>query len=122
MVDAEADLRGTGKAGETIQLGRSNDLVGDQNVADAARDQHLGFTDLLAALPDRAMGDLAQRDLRAFMRLCVGPEPDAMGLGEGRHGDEIALERVEVEHEGGGFDLGEALAGLGRRGKRHEVS
>lgn len=45
-----------------------------------------------------------------------------MRLRESRHGDEITLERVEIEHEGGGFDLGEALAGLGRRGKRHEVS
>ncbi len=122
MVDAEADLRSPGEASETIQFSRSNDLVGHQNVADAACDQHLGFTDLLAALPDRAMGDLAKRDLRALMRFGMGPEPDAMGLGEGRHGDEIALERVEIEHEGGGFDLGEALAGLGRRGKRHEVS
>ena len=45
-----------------------------------------------------------------------------MSLRESRHGDEIALERIEIEHEGRGFDLGEALAGLSRRGKRHEVS
>ena len=83
MVDAETDLRRTGKAGETIELGRADDLVGDQHIADAAGHQNFCFAHLLAALPDRAMGDLAQRDLRALMRLGMGPEPDAMGLAEG---------------------------------------
>lgn len=101
MVDAEADPGAAGEPGKAIELGRADDLVGDQHVADAARDQHLRFPDLLAALPDRAMGDLAQRDLGALVRLRVRPEPNAMGLRESRHGDEIALERVEIEHEGG---------------------
>ena len=63
-----------------------------------------------------AMGDLAQRDLRTFMRFGMRPRTNPVSFAERRHGDEVTLEGVEIEHQCRGIDLGEALARLRRRG------
>jgi hypothetical protein len=68
------------------------------------------------------MGDLAQGDLGALMRLGVRPQANAMGLRIGRHGDEVAFEGIKVEHQSGRVDLAESLAGLGRRMQGHGLS
>ena len=122
MIDAEPDLRFPSQFRQPVELGRARDLVADQHVADAAFDQNFRLRDLLAALADGAMGDLAQRDLGALMGLGMGPQPDAVPLRIGGHGDEVALEGVEIEDQGRRVDLGETLAGLGRRVKGHGLS
>ena len=115
VIDAQAHAGAAGQPGQPVELGGARDLVGHQHVADAARDQDFGLRDLLAALPHRPVCDLAQGDLGALMGLRMGPKPDAVRLGEGCHGNEVALEGIEIEDEGRRFDFGEALAGLGRR-------
>ncbi len=119
MIDAEPDTGLARELRQPVELGGARDLVADEHVGDAALDQDFGLGDLLDALADRAMGDLAQRDLRALVGLGVGPQPDAMSLRIGRHGDEVALEGVEIEDEGRRVDLGETLAGLRRRVQGH---
>ena len=85
---------------------RADHLGGDQEIAHAGGGHHLGLADLGHADADGAGRHLAQRDLRALVRLGVGAELLAGGLHVGGHLPDIALEAIEVEQQRGGRQLG----------------
>ena len=54
IVGAHGDPGAARQRGQPVELARPRHLVGDEHVADAAVDHHLGLGHLLAAHPDRA--------------------------------------------------------------------
>ena len=117
IVDQHADRRTACEVGEARDLGRRDDLVGDEHVGNACVDERRGFVGLLAADSDRAGGDLQPRDLGAFVRLGVRAQPDAVR--RIRQAIDVAREGVEIEDERGRVDRGERVAGAGGRVLRH---
>src|SRR3546814_7857438 len=59
------------------------------------------------------------RDRRRLVGLGVWSHPDAGFMRERRHAVEIALERVEVDHQGGGVDGVDGIAHAGGRRGGH---
>ena len=119
IVGAHADAGDMRERGEAPQFLASDDLVRDEHVRDPALDHRLGLADLLHAHADGAERDLLQRDDRAFVGLGMRPRPDT-GAGDALgQAAQIALERVEIDDEGGGVDLVEGHADLGRRAGGH---
>ena len=99
IIEAQRDLRVLGEPRQASQLRRADDLVADEDVADAGARERFGFRDLLHALADGAERNLPFRDLRAFVSLRVRPEPNAGVARNPRHLLEISLERVEVDDQ-----------------------
>ena len=77
VVGEHADRRPARQRGQPLQLAGADDLVGDQDVADARVDEDFGLGDLLAADADRVALDLRLRDLRALVRLGVRAQRQA---------------------------------------------
>jgi hypothetical protein len=93
IVDANRDPRSLSERRHARHLRGSDDLIGDQHIANAAVDQRLGLAHLLAADADGAMGDLGERDRRALMRLGMRTKPT------GKVGDRL-LHQPQVRLEG----------------------
>jgi len=111
VVHQHADPRLPRQRREAQELRGRDDLVGDEHVHDAGLDERRGLVDLLAADAHRAARDLRLRDRGRFVRLRVRPQPEAAGGDLARHRVDIALERVEVEHQRGRLDRGDRVAG-----------
>ena len=101
------------RASRVILAGR-HDLVGDEHVGDARCDERGGLVDLLAADADRTARDLRLGDVGTLVRLGVRAQREARAAHDVGHEVEVALEGVEVEHEGGRVDGGERVADAGR--------
>ena len=95
------------------ELRRSDDLVGDEHIADAGCDERLRFADFLAADTDGAALDLQVRDVGALVRLRVWTERDARAARRVGHQVEVALEGVEVDDERGRVDVVDGVADAG---------
>ena len=104
-----------GQAGEAIDLRGVAHLVGDQHVLDAAAGEHFRLADLLAAHAAASTELLLEQgDVDRLVHLAVHAVAHAGGLGEVAHLPDVPLERVEVEHQARGLDLG--LVHADRRG------
>ena len=119
IVDADPNPGIMGERGEPPQFLPADDLVGDQHVLDAAIDQRLGLADLLNAHADRAQFHLFQRNDRALVGLGVRPQVGAAAGDAVGQAAQIALERIEIDHQRGGVDLVEGRADVGRRAGGH---
>ena len=109
-VDEHADSRRPREIYEPRDLRRRDDLVRDEDIADAGGDERGSLVGLLTADAHRAARELRLRDRRALVRLGVRPQADrARGF---RHAIEIALERVGVDDERRRVDRVEPVAGL----------
>ncbi len=78
---------------------RADHRRGDQQGLDAPSGQGLGLAQLGAAGSDSALGDLAPGDLDALVGLGVGSKRDAPFGGEGGHGGDIAVQRIQIDHQ-----------------------
>ncbi len=106
VVDADQHPRPRGERRQAIDLLRRDHLVGDQHVADAGTHQRLGLADLLAAdAAGAAPLDLHHRDVGRLVGLGVRPVAQAVRLHEAAELLDVALERVEIDHQAGGVDL-----------------
>ena len=114
IIEAQRDLGVLGEPRQASQLRRADDLVADEDVADAGARERFRFRDLLHALADGAERDLPFRDLRAFVGLRVRPEPDTGVARNPRHLLEIALERVEVDDQRRRVDVLDGSSDLSR--------
>ncbi len=104
-----------GHPGQAVDLLRVADLVRHQHVLDAAAGEDLRLAHLLAAdAAGAAKFDLQLRHVHRLVHLAVHAVPHPVGLGVIAHLADVALQRVEVEHEAGGLDVGLVHAGLGR--------
>jgi hypothetical protein len=101
------------------ELGPADDLIGDQHVGYAGRDERFGFADFLTANADRAVSDLALGDLGTLVTLGVRAKPHIPAANRCSHGGEVALEEVEIDDERRSVDLGEGVTHLRRHARRH---
>ena len=115
IVEAERDPGRPGEGGQPVDLRLAHHLVRDQHVRDAASHQSFRLADLLHALPDGAGRDLPLRDGDASVGLRVRPQCDAGRRHIGRHAGDVAVEGVEIDHEGRRVDLVERGPDLGGR-------
>jgi hypothetical protein len=100
----------------------ADDLVGDEHVAHAGRDEGLGLGHLLAADTDGAALELGESDVRALVRLAVGAQRHRGAAHCVRHQVEIALEHVEIDDERRCVDVAGGVAGACWRGLHCESS
>ncbi|MNI38839.1 hypothetical protein D3C73_929980 [compost metagenome] len=119
VVHANAHLGDARQLAQQGQLGRPDHFVADVDVMDAGGHEGQGFADFLAADATRAQGQLAQGNLGAFVRLGVRAQRDVVAVGPGLHGTQVGLERRQVQHQAGGVDAGQGIAGLRGRGQRY---
>ena len=106
-VDGDREPDVPRQLGDARELGRPDDLVGDEDVVEARGRQGFGLARLLDADADRAGADLQPGDRRALVHLGVRAQAHAALAGEGRHRREVALHRVEVDHQGRRVDIGD---------------
>ena len=97
-------MRACNAASRSIAGG--HDRRGDQNRFDAAIRKRLGFAELGAADADRAGRELALGDVDALVSLRMRAQRDARQLRERRHLLDVAIERVEIDHERGRVQIG----------------
>jgi hypothetical protein len=110
VVDEHADPRLPRERGESQELRRRDDLVGDEHVGSARLDERHRLVDLLAADADRAVRHLRLRDRGCLVRLRVRTQSQAARGDLARHRVDVALERVEVEDQRGRLDRGDRIA------------
>ena len=112
----------TGRAGtefrqprQPVDLHRIAHLVGHQHIRDAAAHEGFRLRDLLAADADGSAKPLLQFcHIHRFVHLAMRPEPYAHRAGPLAHLDDVALQRIEIEHQARRLDICLAHAGQGR--------
>jgi hypothetical protein len=106
------------KLAQALHLCRSDDLVGDQDIAQAASGEHLGLTQLGTGHADRAGGEFLGDDLGRLLALGVRSPADTMrAAGLGQAGD-IRFHEIEIDQQSGCVERGLRLADK-RRGVSH---
>jgi hypothetical protein len=78
--------------------------VGDEQVRDPARGEHLGLPHRGHGQPDGPAVELAAGDLQALVGLGVRAQGQALVPGERGGAVEVAVEQVEVDREVGGVE------------------
>ena len=96
---------------EATRLGRSDHLVGDQDVLDAGGGHHLRLAQLGAGHAQRATRDQLVRQRRRLQSLGVRAPVDA-GIVDHDAGDalDVAVQQVQVDEQGGRVELGDGQA------------
>ena len=103
---------------EAGDLGRRGDLVRDQDVLDAGKDQVLRFGELGTADSLCAVFQLQLRDGGTLVGFIMGTEPDGSSFQQPVHGPHIFFHNIKVDDQGGrlqlfhshGFLLSEAVS------------
>ena len=88
-----------GKADQPADLDRSDDLIGDQDVANARSGHHFGLTQLRARDSDRAGRELHVRNLRCLVRLRMRPPSDTMRTARGDDPRDVRFHDVQIDQE-----------------------
>ena len=88
-----------GQRGHPRQLVRGHHLVADVHAMHAAGSHRFGLGRFLDADPDRASLHLQLGQRRTLVHLRVWAPADVVFLGEFRHPPQVALHRIEVEHQ-----------------------
>jgi hypothetical protein len=114
-IEAQRDGRLLRKRGQPPQLAFADHLIAHEHVLHTAANQHFGFADLLHALADGAASDLPQRNRSRLVGLGMRPHAHSRGAGERGHLCDVAIERVEIDDERRGLDLGDGYTNLGGR-------
>ena len=118
VVDGDRQRAAPGERDQAGDLERPHDLVGDEDVLDAAVSERLRLAELGAGDADGAGGELQLGDLDALVRLGVRAQLRRPARREVGHAADVALELGLVEHERRGVDLGgagQAESAAGRR-------
>ena len=111
VVHAHGHARRARQPGQQRVLGGAHHLIADQDVAHAGRHEGHGLAHLLAADAARAQRQLAQRDLRALVRLGMRAQRHAMAVGPVLHGAQVGVEDGQVQRQAGCIDPVERIAG-----------
>ena len=122
IVGADRDPGDARQRGEAGELGRTHHFVAHEDVGHAGPGEDFRFRHFLHALADRAARHLQMGNHRGFVRLGVGAELRPGGGKQRFHVVQIGLERVEVEDQGRGVDLGFRGAGFGGGRLQHQLS
>ena len=100
---------------EAVDLGGRHDRRGDEQPVDPPRRQRLRLAQGGAADAERAGVQLAARDLHALVGLRVWAEGDTLLCRVRRHRGDVALHRVEIEHQSGRDQAGPRFALIDQR-------
>ena len=100
---------------QAVDLGGRHDGRGDEQSLDSPRRQRLRLAQGGAADAERAGVQLAARDLHALVGLRVGAEGDTLLCRVRRHRGDVALHRVEIEHQSGRDQAGPRFALIDQR-------
>ena len=111
-VDGDREAHLPRQRRDASEFCRGDDFVGDVEVGDARLGERFGLARLLHAHAHRARRHLQARDRRALVHLRVRAQAHAVRAREGGHRREIALHRVEVDHQRRRIDRGDAVAHL----------
>ena len=114
-VEAQRDRRILCERGKAAQLAITDDLVAHQDVLHAAAHQRFRLADLLHALADRAVRDLAQRDRRRLVGLGMRAHAHAGRARKLGHFRDVAIERVEIDDQRRRIDVCDRSTDLGGR-------
>ena len=98
-VQAHAHLRALEQLPESLQLPFTNEGERDQEVVEPGVGHDLGLPELRDGDAGRSGVHLHPGDLGGLVGLRVRPEPDARRSGDRSHLGDVALERVEVDHQ-----------------------
>ena len=90
---------------EPADRGGRDDLGRDQEPANAGARHDFGLAELRAGDPERTGAHLTAGDLRAAMRLRVGPEVLAGRARVRGHAAEIPLEAIEIQQQRGCWNV-----------------
>ena len=99
MIHADGQPDPLRQRSQPPQLGRSNHLVGDEDVVDAAIGEDLGLTGLGATDALCASLDLALGHCEHAVGLDVRPQPGASVLGDLRRARDVGVQDVQVQHQ-----------------------
>ena len=91
---------------QPLDRGRCGNGRGDEDAGHPALGEHLGLADLGAAHADRPRRELALGDVDALVSLGMRAQRDAVMRGERGHRRDIAVERVDIEHQHGRVEVG----------------
>ena len=109
------------KGNQPVDHRRRDNRRRDQDVGDPARAHHLCLADRRAADSDRAGRDLAAHDRERLAALAVRPDIHAGRTGKARHAFDVAVERIEVEHQRRRAEAGAAARGADEAGVRPRI-
>ncbi len=98
-VDGQRQPHAAGQRGQRRELGGVDDLVADVDVVHAGLGQRLCFREFLHAHADGAGSHLQPGDGGALVRLGVRPQAHAVRARELGHALDVALHRVEIDHQ-----------------------
>ena len=87
--------------------------VGDEDVVDSGIGHAEGPFDRSDLDAAGAAGYLHLGDVRAFVDLRMGPQPDSRLAGEPRHRGDIRLQNIQVDNDGGGGDFADGCSRFG---------
>jgi hypothetical protein len=115
IVDGDGDVgsRAGAEGGEAAGLNRADDLIGDQDVADAGGDEDFGLAELGTGDADGPGGKLTVGDGGTFVTLGVGAPGDVVGGEIGGDASDVAIHGVEIDEESGGIELSDGAADEG---------
>ena len=108
--------------GHAAQLADGQQLVGDEDVVDAAGGQRLGLAHRLHAQADGAGLQLQVGELGALVHLGVRAQAQAVAAGESAHALQVAVGGVQVDHQRRRVDGVHALADQGTQARSDKVS
>jgi hypothetical protein len=100
-------------------LAITDDLVADEDVADAGVRQRYRLADLLHTDTDRACSQLAAGDLRALVALGVRPQRHPHPCRLGGHQGDIRFEGLHLHDQSRGVDVVDGITGTRRQGLGH---
>ena len=104
--DRHQGFGGRRKLRETFDRGGGGDGRSDEDAGHAASGEHLGLADLRATDADRPRRHLAPGDVDALVRLGVRAKRDAALGHERGHAPDVTVERIDIEDESGGIQIG----------------
>ena len=110
VVGRHSDFHLGQQPAEAGHLLLAEEVVGDQDVVLAALGHDLGLAELLAGDAAGARIALHGGDDRALVGLDVRPVGDAGRIAQGLHPRDVALDHVEIDHDGRRPELPRDLA------------
>ncbi len=120
-VDRDGEPGASGQRRQLGELAGIDDFVADVEIGHAGFGQRLRLGELLHAHAHRADGDLPLGDLGALVRLGVRAQAHAVLARIGGHARDVALQRVEVDHQRRRGDGGDRIAHARGGGEAHEA-
>lgn len=108
-IDGRRDPDAPGERDQSLEFGRADNGVGDQDVLETLVREGLGFADFRDRYPASPGLDLHPSDVRAFVGLDMRPKRLTAGGCRRRHVGDVRTQASEIADQGGCIDVTEAV-------------